>query len=100
MATKVGKDAYAVKLAEEAKRFTLVRSELRSGIDFILKLVSWLVGPTAALLVFSQLDASESLKEALRGAVAGTVAMVPQGLVLVTSVAFAVGCWCIDLCVV
>ena len=91
MATKVGKDAYAVQLAEEAKKFTLVRSELRSGIDFILKLVSWLVGPTAALLVFSQLDASESLKEALRGAVAGTVAMVPQGLVLVTSVAFAVG---------
>jgi cation-transporting ATPase E len=91
MATKVGKDAYAVQLAEEAKRFTLVRSELRSGIDFILKLVSWLVGPTAALLVFSQLDASQSLKEALRGAVAGTVAMVPQGLVLVTSVAFAVG---------
>jgi len=91
MATKVGKDAYAVQLAEQAKQFTLVRSELRSGIDLILKLVSWLVVPTAALLVWSQLDASESLKEALRGAVAGTVAMVPQGLVLVTSVAFAVG---------
>jgi cation-transporting ATPase E len=91
MATKVGKDAYAAQLAEQAKKFTLVRSELRSGIDFILKLVSWLVLPTALLLVWSQLDASESLKEALRGAVAGTVAMVPQGLVLVTSVAFAVG---------
>ena len=91
MATKVGKDAYAAQLAEQAKKFTLVRSELRSGIDFILKLVSWLVVPTAVLLVWSQLDASESLKEALRGAVAGTVAMVPQGLVLVTSVAFAVG---------
>jgi cation-transporting ATPase E len=91
MATKVGKDAYAAQLAEQAKKFTLVRSELRSGIDFILKLVSWLVLPTALLLVWSQLDASESLKEALRGAVAGTVAMAPQGLVLVTSVAFAVG---------
>lgn len=91
MATKVGKDAYAVRLAQEAKRFTLVRSELRSGIDFILKLVSWLVVPTAALLVWSQLDATRSWREALRGAVAGTVAMVPQGLVLVTSVAFAVG---------
>ncbi len=91
MATKVGKDAYAAQLAEQAKQFTLVRSELRSGIDFILKLVSWLVIPTAGLLVLSQLEASESVKEALRGAVAGTVAMVPQGLVLVTSVAFAVG---------
>jgi len=91
MATRVGKDAYAVQLAAQAKQFTLVRSELRSGSDFMLKLVSWLVGPTAALLVWSQLNANDSLKEALRGAVAGTVAMVPQGLVLVTSVAFAVG---------
>ena len=91
MATKVGKDAYAVQLAAQAKQFTLVRSELRSGIDFMLKLVSWLVVPTAALLVWSQLNANDSFKEALRGAVAGTVAMVPQGLVLVTSVAFAVG---------
>ena len=74
MATRVGKDAYAAQLAEEAKKFTLVRSELRSGIDFILKLVSWLVVPTAVLLVWSQLDASESLKEALRGAVAGQTA--------------------------
>jgi cation-transporting ATPase E len=91
MATKVGKDAYAVQLAAQAKKFTQVRSELRSGIDFMLKLVSWLIIPTAGLLVWSQLDANDSLKEALRGAVAGTVAMVPQGLVLVTSVAFAVG---------
>ena len=91
MATKVGKDAYAVQLAAQAKQFTLVRSELRSGIDFMLKLVSWLIIPTAALLVWSQLNANDSFKEALRGAVAGTVAMVPQGLVLVTSVAFAVG---------
>ncbi|MBT8203350.1 MAG: HAD-IC family P-type ATPase [Acidimicrobiia bacterium] len=91
MATKVGRDAYAAQLAEQAKVFTLVRSELRSGIDWILKLVSWLIIPTAVLLVYSQLNASESLKQALQGAVAGVVAMVPQGLVLVTSVAFAVG---------
>ncbi len=91
MATKVGKDAYAVRLAQEAKKFTLVRSELRTGIDFILKIVSWLIAPTAVLLVWSQLNAEEDLKGALQGAVAGTVAMVPQGLVLVTSVAFAVG---------
>ncbi|MEE8491135.1 MAG: HAD-IC family P-type ATPase [Acidimicrobiia bacterium] len=91
MATRVGKDAYAVKLAEEAKKFGLVRSELRTGIDFILKTVSWLVIPTVILLVWSQLNAEASLKRALQGAVAGTVAMVPQGLVLVTSVAFAVG---------
>ena len=90
-ATKVGKEAYAVRLAEEARKFTLVRSELRAGVDWILGLVGWLLVPTEILLIWSQLEANESLKEAIRSAVAGTVGMVPQGLVLLTSVAFAVG---------
>src|SRR5581483_4869827 len=47
--------------------------------------------PTGVLLLISQLRASASVRGALRGAVAGTVAMVPEGLVLLTSVAFAVG---------
>lgn len=90
-ATKVGKEAYAVRLAEEARKFTLVRSELRAGVDWILGLVGWLLVPTEILLIWSQLEANESLSEAIRSAVAGTVGMVPQGLVLLTSVAFAVG---------
>ncbi|MDH3470443.1 MAG: HAD-IC family P-type ATPase [Acidimicrobiia bacterium] len=90
-ATKVGKDAYAVTLTAEAKKFTLVKSELRAGIDVILVIVSWAIVPTVALLVWSQLEATNSVKEGLRGAIAGAVGMVPQGLVLLTSVAFAVG---------
>ncbi len=90
-ATKVGKDAYAVRLADEARKFTLVRSELRAGVDWILGLVGWLLIPTEILLIWSQLQANDTLKEAIRSAVAGTVGMVPQGLVLLTSVAFAVG---------
>ncbi len=90
-ATAIGADAYAVKLAQEAKRFTLVRSELRDGIDWIIAGVSWAVGPVIALLVWSQMRADESFTEALRGAVAGAVGMIPQGLVLLTSIAFAVG---------
>jgi len=90
-ATKVGREAYAVQLAEEARKFTLVRSELRAGVDWILGLVGWLLVPTEILLIWSQLEANESLKEAIRSAVAGTVGMVPQGLVLLTSMAFAVG---------
>jgi cation-transporting ATPase E len=90
-ATRVGREAYAVRLAEEARRFTLTRSELRAGIDRILQIVTWLIVPTAILLVISQLRSSESLHDALRASVAGTVAMVPEGLVLLTSIAFAVG---------
>jgi cation-transporting ATPase E len=89
--TRVGAEAYAAKLAEQARRFTLTRSELRAGIDRILQIVTWLLIPTAALLVFSQLRSNASVPDAIRGLVAGTVAMIPEGLVLLTSVAFAVG---------
>jgi cation-transporting ATPase E len=90
-ATKVGREAYAVQLTEEARRFTLARSELRAGVDQILKYVTWALVPTAALLFVSQLRLEHGVRAGLSGAVAGTVAMVPEGLVLLTSVAFAVG---------
>src|SRR5919107_1742611 len=90
-ATKVGREAYAVRLAEEARRFTLARSELRAGVDQILKYVTWALVPTAVLLFVSQLRLEHGVRAGLSGAVAGTVAMVPEGLVLLTSVAFAVG---------
>lgn len=89
VATKVGAAAYAVKLAEEARRFTLASSDLRNGIDRIIKYVSWAMLPTAALLLFSQLRAHDGVEEALASTVGGVVAMVPEGLVLLTSVAFA-----------
>jgi cation-transporting ATPase E len=88
-ATRVGRDAYATQLAEEARRFTLARSELRAGVDQIIRLVTWLLVPTAALLFASQLR-TQGVSDALRGAVAGTVNMVPEGLVLLLSIAFAV----------
>ncbi|MCE7008642.1 HAD-IC family P-type ATPase [Kibdelosporangium philippinense] len=91
-ATKVGRDAYAAKLAEEASKFTLVKSELRSGIDKILKFITFLLIPAGALTIYNQLfNVNESLADALRGMVAALVPMVPEGLILMTSVAFAVG---------
>ncbi len=90
-ATRVGVEAYAAKLAEDAKRFTLATSELRTGIDQIIRLISYAMVPTAVLLLISQLNAHEDWQEAAAGTVAGVVAMVPEGLVLLTSVAFAAG---------
>jgi len=90
-ATKVGREAYAAKLAEEASKFTLVNSELRNGIDKILKLITYLLIPAGALIVYNQLSGDQALPEALRGMVAALVPMVPEGLVLLTAIAFAVG---------
>ncbi|MCF2526392.1 HAD-IC family P-type ATPase [Yinghuangia soli] len=91
-ATRVGKDAYAAQLMEEASRFTLVASELRGGISTILKYVTWVLIPAAIALVISQYRINEDdVPEAIRRMVAGVVPMVPEGLVLLTSLAFAVG---------
>ncbi|UKY52150.1 HAD-IC family P-type ATPase [Streptomyces inhibens] len=91
-ATKVGRQAYAAQLAEEASRFTLVHSELRTGISQILKYVTWMMIPTAIGLILSHLlTLGLPGDAAIRRMVAGIVPMIPEGLVLLTSVAFAIG---------
>ena len=90
-ATHVGEDAYAYKLAAEAKQFSLVGSELRDGVDRILQVIQWLMIPMAILLVTNQLRHNEDIVSAVQGSVAGLGAMIPEGLVLLTSLAFVVG---------
>ena len=60
------------------------------GINRILRYVTWVILPIAMLLLFSQLHARESISDAVSSTVAGLVGMVPQGLVLLTSVSFGV----------
>ena len=90
-ATDVGPQAYGAALTAEARRFTLVKSELRDGINRILRGVTWVILPVAALLAWSQFTHNNSVQDAIRGSVAGTVTMVPEGLVLLASIAFAIG---------
>ena len=91
-ATKVGREAYAARLVAEASKFTLVGSELRSGIDKILGVVSWLLVPVGLLTIFTQMfRIGSGWREGVLGMVAALVPMVPEGLVLLTSIAFAVG---------
>jgi cation-transporting ATPase E len=86
----VGDDAYASQLAAEAKQFTISKGELQVSINRILQIVTWLLIPTSALLLWSQVQSGQSISEAMVAAVAGVVAMVPQGLVLLVSVSLAV----------
>ncbi len=91
-ATKVGREAYAAKLAEEASKFTLVNSELRSGINKILQFITYLLIPAGLLTIYTQLFTTESgWKRSVLAMVGALVPMVPEGLVLMTSIAFAVG---------
>ncbi|HEX5595310.1 MAG TPA: HAD-IC family P-type ATPase [Micromonosporaceae bacterium] len=90
-ATRVGPDAYAAGLAADASRFNLAHSELMAAINRFLRLITWIIVPVAVLLVARQLTAGSSLPDAVVGSVAGVGPMIPEGLVLMTSVAFAVG---------
>ncbi|MER6912492.1 cation-translocating P-type ATPase [Streptomyces sp. NPDC000594] len=91
-ATRVGREAYAAQLAEEASRFTLVDSELRNGISVILKYVTWMLVPTALGLIISQLVVKDTdFRDSVARTVGGIVPMIPEGLVLLTSIAFAIG---------
>src|SRR5580704_14446009 len=89
-ATAVGADAYARQLAAQARRYAPVRSELMEGINRILRYVTWAIGPVAVLLVISAIHGHQTRRETATGTVAALVGMVPQGLVLLTSVAFGV----------
>jgi cation-transporting ATPase E len=90
--TEVGADNYAAKLAEEARRFTLVNSPLRNDVNRIVTWVGILIVPVGLLLASSQFwRRDQGWQDAIISTVAGLVGMVPEGLVLLTSVAFAVG---------
>ncbi|MHA7653333.1 cation-translocating P-type ATPase [Mycobacterium sp. ML4] len=91
-ATRVGGDAYAAKLAAEASRFTLVKSELRNGINRILQFITYLLIPVGLLTIYTQLFTTNAgWRESVLAMVGALVPMVPEGLVLMTSIAFAVG---------
>ena len=90
-AVDVGADSYAAKLADEARRFELAGSELRSGVNKILKWLQIIIPPAALLLLLRQLETQDRWQEALQATVAAAVAMVPDGLVLLTSLSFITG---------
>ncbi|OBG61883.1 MULTISPECIES: cation-translocating P-type ATPase [unclassified Mycobacterium] len=91
-ATKVGPEAYAAKLAEEASKFTLVKSELRNGINRILQFITYLLVPAGLLTIYTQFFTTHAgWRQSVLRTVGALVPMVPEGLVLLTSVAFAVG---------
>ncbi|HEU5128094.1 MAG TPA: HAD-IC family P-type ATPase [Glycomyces sp.] len=90
-AEKIGAESYAARLVEEASRFKRTNSQLQTAINRFIKLISWLIVPVAVLLIVSQLADQENWQDSIVSTVAGIVPMIPEGLVLLTSVAFAVG---------
>ncbi len=90
-ATRIGRESFAGRLTEQASSFHLTNSELRDGINGFIRVISFMLVPVGLLLLWSQLVRADlPFNEAVRGTIAGIVTMIPEGLVLLTSIAMAV----------
>ncbi|MDF2441904.1 MAG: cation-transporting P-type ATPase, partial [Subtercola sp.] len=97
----VGADSYANRLTAEIKRHSLVHSELRAATNRILVYLSWILVPLILVILLGRIGAyggfaalfdpnDQSYRQALIDAVASVVGIIPEGLVLLTSLAFGV----------
>ncbi len=97
---RVGADSYAARITAEARRFSLVNSELRRSVDRVIRWVTIGLVPIGVIVINGQMQAAGGWSAALASgawhesvviAVGSLIATVPQGLVFMTSIAFAVG---------
>ncbi|MDY5127558.1 HAD-IC family P-type ATPase [Actinotignum sp. SLA_B059] len=98
-ATRVGAEAYAAKLTSAASKFSLVDSQLQNGIDRILKAITWVLVPVGLLTIWGQIRVvgldwaaiGAQWRDIVLSVTGALVPMIPEGLVLITSTAFALG---------
>ena len=86
----VGEESYAGKLAGEAKAFRHPPSPLQSEVNRVIVACTWAMAPLAALLLITFQLRGTDLVEAAQTATAGLVTLIPEGMVLLMSVTFAV----------
>lgn len=101
-ATAVGPASHAARLSAEARRFSAIRSELRGALEKVARWLTIGLVPIIAVIVHGQMTAvggwahalaqprEAALEPALIASVAAVTSMIPQGLALMTTIAFAV----------
>lgn len=96
---RVGVESYSTAITLEARRFSLVSSELRSSLARIIKWITWALIPLMLIALNGQMQAVGGWQHAINNgewvhaavaSIASIISMIPQGLVLITSITFAV----------
>ena len=87
----VGEDNFTSKLMSEAKKFKKPKSELMRSINWIIRIVTLAIFPLGILMFYTNRITTSTINEAVTGTVASVVGMIPEGLVMLTSIALAVG---------
>ena len=87
----VGRDNYANRIANDAKYIKQSHSEIMHALNFIVKTIGFALIPIGLLLFGKQFFIlHDSIQDAVVSSVAAMIGMIPEGLILLTSVVFAV----------
>ena len=87
----IGSENYANRIANDAKYIKKAHSEILHSLDFIVKTLGLTLIPIGLLLFSKQFFIlHDTLKDAVVSTVAAMLGMIPEGLILLTSVVFAV----------
>ncbi len=87
----VGENTYASKLMSEAKKFKKSKSELMRSINWIIRIATVIIFPLGILMFFTNQKYSPSISGAVTSTVSSVIGMIPEGLVMLTSIALALG---------
>jgi cation-transporting ATPase E len=90
MVDAVREESYAGRIAGEAKTFRHPPSPLQEEVNRVIKASTYLMLPLAVVLILSLSLRNVHLEEAAQTATAGLITLIPEGLVLLMSVTFAV----------
>lgn len=90
--TKVGSDNYASQMVKDAKKYSRYPSELRDSLNKIIKYIGIMIIPLGLCLFGKQFFImNNSFNESVLSTSAALIGMIPEGLVILTSIALAVG---------
>ncbi len=88
--TAVGEQSYASRIAGEARSFRHPRSPLERALNTLLLILVAVIVPLGLVLGYALWHRHTKVSDAVPTAVAATVTIVPEGLILLTSLTFAV----------
>ncbi|MGL5973174.1 MAG: HAD-IC family P-type ATPase [Oscillospiraceae bacterium] len=89
--TKVGQDNYINTITNNLKSIKKSKSQILSSIKTIIKFISFIIFPIGILMFLKQISISNDYSVAITSTVAASIGMIPEGLVLLSSISMAIG---------
>lgn len=86
----VGEENYTYKISKDAKYIKPIGSEIMKSLKKIIKLISYIIIPIGILFFMKQMNVSNQIDKSIVNTVAALIAIIPDGLMLLTSTVMAI----------